>query len=409
MRDEIKNIVKMSYSQVPMYCRIREKLDIDVEKYMEEDRWDEIPIVEKNMVVSSGVSALAPWAIPQMLQDKLISARTSGSTGKYMEIYWNESDYKRSMLPLWYYRSKYYGICPDDKLCFFYTIHQVGEDEEEYFYNKNSLGFSKSNLSMERLMEIYKKIEEYRPKWLMLQPSMAVLLCECMDKYGLDMIDTIEYIEFSGEILTDSVREMTAGHFNCKTANQYGANEFNSIAYECPWGHMHILKSNVYVEEDGKEEDNELIVTTLSNRAMPLIRYRIGDKGKIRRNIKCPCGNEGNILELNSGRANDFIQCENGGKKSPYGLVRAVEAVNYMLEGVIKQFQIEQTDIGVFIVRLVADKEDEMYDEGYIEEEFLRNITDRELRNGEYRFEYYGELFPDEATGKYKYFVKSCK
>lgn len=51
---------------------------------------------------------------------------------------------------------------------------------------------------------------------------------------------------------------MTKEHFNCQIANQYGANAFNIIAYECPHGHMNILESNVYVEEVGSNDESEL-------------------------------------------------------------------------------------------------------------------------------------------------------
>lgn len=398
--EKIMEYIRKTYNEVPMYYN----MNIKAEEIKE---WDDIPIIEKNTVVKNGDSALAVSAIPLLMRGNLISSRTSGSTGKYMEIYWKEDDYKRSMLPLWYYRRRYYGIKPDDRLCFFYTLHNVGKSEDLYFYEKNSLGFLKANLDMEYLAEIYKRMEEYKPVWLLLQPSMAVLLCECMDRYGLDSLESVRYIEFSGEILTDNVRNMTKEHFKCRIANQYGANEFNSIAYECPYGHMHILESNVYVEEAGSNDESELILTTLTNTAMPLIRYRIGDRGIINKEHKCQCGNKSPVLELNSGRANDFIICENNEKKSPYALVRAIEAVGYMLEGVIKQFQIEQTDIGAFIVRLVVDTDDDMFDEKYIEEAFRRNVIDRELEKSEYSFEYYDELFPDEGTGKYRYF-KNC-
>lgn len=78
-----------------------------------------------------------------------------------------------------------------------------------------------------------------------------------------------------------------------------------------------------------------------------------------------------------------------------------------MLEGVIRQFQIEQKNIGIFVIRLVVDREDEMYEEKYIEDVFRRNVIDRELDKSEFMFEYYDELFPDDVTGKYRYF-KNC-
>ena len=88
----------------------------------------------------------------------------------------------------------------------------------------------------------------------------------------------LKYIEFSGELLTDEVREMTKTIFNCNIANQYGANEVNSIAYECPYGNLHVMKSNVYVEI-ADEYDNAIkdecegrvLLTSLTNSVMPFI------------------------------------------------------------------------------------------------------------------------------------------
>ncbi len=393
----MQDFIREAYETVPMYQSMGSG--------QEQDEWDNLPVLDKNNVVKSGASAISMASIPLLLQNKLIAERTSGSTGKYMEIYWREDDYKKSMLPLWYYRNKYYGIKPDDKLCFFYTIHQVSETEETHFYNKNSLGFSKSNMSFENLLGIYKKMQEYEPKWLMLQPGMAVLLCECMDRYNLGRIESVKYIEFSGEILTDSIRKMVKEHFGCVVANMYGANEFNGIAYECPCGNMHVFSDNVHVEEE--KGTNELLITTRTNKAMPLIRYRIGDMGKLIKNEKCQCGNRNDILELFSGRVSDFIVCGGGEKKTPYAIVRAIEGMNYVMEGLIKQFQIEQTDIRKFIIRLVVDMEDELFDESYIEELFGKYLTDEELREAEYAFEYFEELFPDEVTGKYRYFIRN--
>ncbi len=404
MNAKIKKIVEEAYNTVPMYYKIKDKENLNIEYILQEDKWSELPIIDKSTVVLEGNSSITSTSIPLLLSNKLISARTSGSTGKYMEIYWNKGDYNKSMLPLWYYRNKYYGIKPDDKMCFFFTIHKLGEEDDSYIYEKNTLGFSKSNLDIDKLAKIYMEIKEYAPKWLLLQPSIGVLLCECMDRLNLAPLESVKYIEFSGEILADSVRKEIDKHFKCKIADMYGANEFNGIAYQCPCGNMHILSDNVYVEED---LNGELLITTRTNKAMPLIRYRIGDIGKILKDTQCQCGNKNDILKLTSGRANDFILCKGGEKRTPYVLVRAIECVNHVMEGVIKQFQIEQMNIGKFIIRLVVDMYDEMYDQKVIEDMFKKFIVDEELRKTDYIFEYYEELFPDEVSGKHRYFINN--
>jgi len=230
-----------------------------------------------------------------------------------------------------------------------------------------------------------------------------------MDIYGLPRIESVQYIEFSGEILTEAVRESVRKHFGCRMANQYGANEFNSIAYECPYGNMHLMSGNVYAEvlDENRKcvagEEGEVYVTSLTNSAMPLIRYRIGDRGRLETEQKCPCGNHSPVFRLSSGRADDWIVLADGEKIMPNVLIRAFDCVNYRLDGVIKQFQAVQEDTGQFRIMLAVEEEDE-YLEQEIEEQFMKSLEDERLRMAQYRFEYQEELFPDEKTGKLKWF-----
>ncbi len=413
MNEKIKKVVIEAYNTVPMYYKIRGTKNINIESILQEGKWSDLPIIDKNTVVSEGSSSLSSASIPLLLTNELISGRTSGSTGKYMEIFWNRSDYNKSMLPLWYYRNKYYSIKPDDKMCFFFTIHKVGEEEEQCIREKNTLGFSKSNLDMDKLAKIYIEIKEYSPKWLLLQPSMGALLCECMDRFSLEPIESVKYIEFSGEILTDEIRKNIKSHFQCQIANQYGSNEFNSIAYECPYGNMHIMNENVHVEvldDNNKEvfeEKGEVCITSLTNKAMPLIRYRLGDIAKKISNVSCSCGNKNHMIELLSGRTNDLILCSNGSKINVYSLVRGIDNINYITDGIVKQFQIVQNDIDNFTIKLVVDDEDELFYEDNIKENFISSLIDENIKYADFNFEFYTDLFPDDVTGKYKYFINN--
>lgn len=404
--DNMLEFAKKAYNNIPMYAR---KYEVK-----EDVTFEDFPLIEKNYVISQESGAIAPDAIMLYYHDKLLKCRTSGSTGKYMEIYWKKSDYMKSMLPLWKLRKEYYGICPNDKMCYFYTLTSIGDNEVDIKYDKNTRGYSKSNLSMDKLKEIYLDMLEYEPKWLLLQPSMAILLCQCVEKFDLPIMKSVRYIEMSGEILSDKVRKWTKRVFaNCTIANQYGANEFNSIAYECPYGNMHINTSNVYVEcINGNDDEKEglLYITSKTNTAMPLIRYGIGDRGYIDCDTICKCGKKRPILNLTSGRANDIIITSSGERKTAYVLVRAIDCVNYMYEGIIKQFQIVQNSVEDFIVKLVVDDE-EYFDKNEMERILVQNIKDEEVRNSRFTFEYYEEMFPDvvseggiSSSGKFAYF-----
>ncbi len=116
--------------------------------------------------------------------------------------------------------------------------------------------------------------------------------------------------------LYDFMRDQIENVFSCKVFSHYGSREFGPIASECiSHNGMHILTEHNIVEvvdnignrrPPGKE--GEIIVTNLSNYSMPLIRYRIGDRGSMDCSNKCPCGcNYPKLKEVKGRDADVFL------------------------------------------------------------------------------------------------------
>lgn len=370
-----------------------------------------LPVICKDDIVDSHVP-LQP--VEYLLQDdemndNVIKMSTSGSTGKVLAIYWNKEDFLKSMTPLWFLRKKYYGINADDRMCYFYTIRRIGTGEMREFEEKNTLGFSKTSLNDERLKNVYERMLEYKPVWLLLQPSTAQMLLNTAKKHDYPPIDSLKYIELSGEMLTDGLRNRLTEFFGCKAANQYGSYEFNSIAYECPYGNMHVMSSNVYVEvmnEKGgisEESEGEFVITSLMNRRNPFIRYRIGDRGRMYGGQNCPCGNHNPVIDLTVGRSHNYVECEDGTQVNAYIFPRAVDNINYLLDDVVKQFQVIQRGINDFLVRMYIDDRSQMQ---AIKEIFEENILDEALRNAEFEYCFENGYMQEEMGGKLMYFRK---
>ena len=85
---------------------------------------------------------------------------------------------------------------------------------------------------------------------------------------------------------------------------------------ECECGNLHIVSENVFVEieenDDFKDGYGNILITSLHGKAMPFIKYAIGDIGKIE-SLKCDCGNENPVLRLLGGRQSEYFNCH--GKK----------------------------------------------------------------------------------------------
>jgi phenylacetate-CoA ligase len=255
---------------------------------------------------------------------------------------------------LWIKRKRYYDINPHDRYCYFYTGRRVGETDIEIEEGGFALGFCKCNLTDEKLVHIWEKMREFGPVWMNLQPSMAILLCRVIEKNGLDPIPTLRYVETTGEMLFPHMRKYIQEKMNVVTADQYGCNELNSLAFECPKGHLHCMEENVVIEildEQGDPlpdgEEGEIVVTSLSNFAMPLIRYKIGDRGCFLKEA-CFCDDPGKVLKLTTGRSNDWVVDREGNLLNAYIFVRCVENINRIYEHAILQFQVIQHAVDKF-------------------------------------------------------------
>lgn len=397
-----KQMVVHAYKTVPYYCD---------RKILHEDsfNWENIPIVDKNDLIMKNNAFMSNDYLGYFVRNELIYSQTSGSTGKCVDIYWYPADCNRSLLPLWMRRKKYYGINPHDKFCYFFTGRELGNIDIDIEYLDTSMGICKSDLNDEKMIEIIGRIRAFEPRWMILQPSIAVLLCQVINKYDLGTIPTLKYVESTGEMLFPDVRKYIEKSLEVTVANQYGCIELNSIALECPCGELHCFEENVIVEvidskgnllPPGKE--GELCITTLTNYAMPLIRYRVGDLGRIEPN-NCKCGCKGAILKLMNGRNNDWIIDREGRKINAYVFARCVQNVNQIIENAILQFQIIQINIDLFNVNLVID---ESCDADEICNLFLDNLYEKSLEDAKFEFFLFSNLFPDDVSGKLKWFKR---
>ena len=124
----------------------------------------------------------------------------------------------------------------------------------------------------------------------------------------------------SGDACPDTVLRCIEGLLGSKLFPHYGSREMAlGGAITCP-AHtgMHLRENHVIAEivaPDGtplaEGEFGELVITTIGMEAMPLIRYRTGDRARILPG-DCPCGSAIRRLEIRSRLdATEFLDLEN--------------------------------------------------------------------------------------------------
>lgn len=159
-------------------------------------------------------------------------------------------------------------------------------------------------------------------------------------------------------MLLEPERQIIEAVFNCKVTNRYGCEEVGLIACECDQHvGLHLNVDHLIVEflrDDGTEaspgEEANIVVTDLINLGMPLIRYLVGDRGSLTDRI-CPCGRGLPLMGKLMGRTADFLKRRDG------SLVAGVSLVERTLTAFpgIEQMQLVQDMTYRLNVKLVTD------------------------------------------------------
>jgi phenylacetate-CoA ligase len=163
---------------------------------------------------------------------------------------------------------------------------------------------------------------------------------------------------FSGsEVLEDSVRDRLRRAFGVEASDNYGSTEA-FLAWECPQRKYHINAEHVLLEivdEGGRPSPpgamGRVLLTTLQNHRMPLIRYEIGDYA-IAAEGSCPCGRTLPLIGQILGREINLFVDSSGKRFVPWPLFRALAP-----RECIKQSQVIQRAVGRFVVRFVSDRD----------------------------------------------------
>ena len=203
------------------------------------------------------------------------------------------------------------------------------------------------DLNDQRIAEFTKAIRRHRPG-LIFGHAHSLYLLACALKKSRVFDVRPNGIISTAMILHDWQRAVIEEVLGCKVTNRYGCEEVSLIASECEEHNgLHINADSVYAEVPS---DGKLLVTDLSNRGMPLIRYQVGDV-VVPSTRACKCGRGLPMIERVEGRDADYVLTPAGHLISGISLT---ENFAVLIPGTA-QVQIVQESITQLRIRLVAD------------------------------------------------------
>lgn len=149
-------------------------------------------------------------------------------------------------------------------------------------------------------------------------PSYALFIAETIEEMGLDINDfKLQAGVFGAEPWTEEMRREIERRLNIKAYDIYGLSEIigPGVSYECEaQGGMHINEDYFIAEiidpDTGEVlpegSTGELVFTTLTKEALPLIRYRTRDITSLNYS-KCSCGRTFVKMNKPQGRSDDML------------------------------------------------------------------------------------------------------
>ncbi len=150
-------------------------------------------------------------------------------------------------------------------------------------------------------------------------PSLVLNYFDRATQLGMNMRESkVRLIIGVAEGWAESYRKQVESEYGVTLRTGYALMEVGNIAGECEaaTGSQHILSDFVILEVIDPEtkkvlnhdQEGELVVTTLKNETMPLIRYRTGDVTSLLPYQPCPCGRTHPKISKVKGRVADAIK-----------------------------------------------------------------------------------------------------
>ena len=196
----------------------------------------------------------------------------------------------------------------------------------QYFYERRhsiyrrvtlpSFGAEGTNISENDLAYYINAIREYQPHLLEGLPLYLYTFAKYLRKRSIAS-PSVGVIKPFGGSMTSLMKETMRRAFGCDVCDTYGCSEMGFVACDCERNEgLHLFMDLYHIEvcRNGKlaapGEFGKLYITDLENRAMPWIRYDIGDVGRYFVDDH-GCGRKSMRLQV-EGRVEDVISNSKG-------------------------------------------------------------------------------------------------
>ncbi|OHD08194.1 MAG: phenylacetate--CoA ligase [Spirochaetes bacterium GWC1_27_15] len=310
--EKLQALINRLYLNIPYYKKIFTERNIKPQDIKSLSDIKKIPFMDKDVLRLNQPYGL--FALP--LREIIRFHSTSGTTGKPIAVGYSKNDINH-WAELVARTLNAVGVTNNDvvQIAFEYGMFTGGLG---FHYGAEKIGASiipVSNINPEHQLEIMKN---YRTTVLIATPTMALNLANVLEKLNINKNELSLRIGLLGaEPWNEEIRNFIEEKLNIKAYDSYGLSEIigPGVAFECQYKEgLHLSEDYFYAEIInpetgevlGEKEEGELVLTTLTKEAFPLLRYRTRDITSISKE-KCKCGRTILRIERLKKRTDDVI------------------------------------------------------------------------------------------------------
>jgi phenylacetate-CoA ligase len=325
------------------------------------ENWNDIPVITKkdfqiniDNIITKGLN-----------KSELHVHNTSGSTGTPFYFAKDKFCHAMNWAEIDYHLLKHGINIGSSKQARFYGIPLSGlkyYKERLKDFLANRVRFPVFDLSDEKLTLVLNEFGTKKFEYVNGYTSSLVIFAKFLIERNIvlkDVCPSIKVVFPTSEVVDDIDRKTMERGFGVSVRNEYGAAELDILAFEDEDGDFVLNEETLFIEilDDNNQPveagiEGKVIVTSLYNKAMPFIRYEVGDRAVLSKKLK----NGNRVLERVVGRTNDIIKLPTG-KISPGLTFYYISKKLLESGGRIKEFIIIQKTIDTFLFKYVANEE----------------------------------------------------
>jgi len=357
--EKLRRLIKHAYETVPHYHRIFRKNKLNFNDFKSLDDLTKLPILSREKVRDE-FDALISRGYPRK---KMVYGCTGGSTGEPTRFYTTRENRCWSNAAR-YLAWQWAGFDIGDKFAQVFGLHL----DQPMFQSlkgkiegriKRRISLDAYQMSEKTIEKFVQKMKKFKPKILYGTATSVANLAKFIEDKRIEGFHLRSVIIDSMGLFEHEVK-MIERVFGCKVWWNYHNRENGTFASECSEHNgYHLFSQNFVFEFIGKGEKvalgeaGSIVVTDLTNYAMPFIRYEVGDVGVPSDDI-CACGRSLPLMRKLVGRTSEILVSATGEfMQNPFS-GRLEHIILETLD--IKQYQIVQETSTKIIVRIIPGK-----------------------------------------------------